>query len=144
MQIHQRVAGGDRDLRLDRSQRHRDAIVGGQRGTNFHQARKPSEAIARDGHLVGANGQTPDDRHAVGIRGQGLMHLLRLADELDRAHQRQAAAVGDHEAQLAGVGRAELGQGQGDQVNGHTLKTLLLLKLSMSCRVLSSSDRRQA
>ena len=78
--------------------------------------------------------------------GQGLTHLLRLADEFDGAHQRQAAAVGHDEAQFAGVGRAELGQsqGQGDQVAGHSPRTLLLLKLSMRCRVFPTSDRRQA
>jgi hypothetical protein len=91
MQIHQRVAGGDRDLRLDRSQGHRDPVVRGQRGTNFHQPRKPSETVARNGHAIRTEGQAPDDGEAVGIGGQGFTHLLRLAHELDGAHQRQAA-----------------------------------------------------
>ena len=72
MQIHQRVAGGDRDLRLDGGQRHRDAIVRGQRGTNFHQPRKTSEAVARDGHAIRTERQAADDGEAVGIRWPGI------------------------------------------------------------------------
>src|SRR6185295_17649115 len=90
----------------------------------------------RDRHTVLAEWQALRDQRACRAGLQILSKLVRFADELHGALNRQAAGVGDSETQLAGVALSELycdAKQQKDVRHDLVLRTSSLSRSSSPC-----------
>ena len=86
-----------------------------QRGSNLDQRPIWIEAGLFDDNTVSPERQPFGDHQTFLVRVEPLVDVVRLADDVDGAGERQSGGIGDDDTQFAGIGLCELPGNQEDR-----------------------------